>query len=172
MMEDGSFREDLYYRLRTHQIHIPPLRERKDDLPVLLDHFIKLSAKEIGKSAPTIPKNLIPLLEKYNFPGNIRELEALIFDAVSRTFSRTLSMDIFNDITAQKSGSNVTENNTESKRNKIELFCESNFPTIKEMNDLLINQALERTNGNQTLAAELLGLTRQALNKRIKRSGD
>ncbi len=169
MMEDGSFREDLYYRLRTHQIHIPPLKERKDDLPVLLDHFVKLSAKEIGKSSPAIPKNLIPLLEKYDFPGNIRELEALIFDAVSRTFSKTLSLEIFKDFVEHELGSIETDDNS---KNTIELFSGSDFPTIKEMNDLLIDQALERTNGNQTLAAKLLGLTRQALNKRIKRSVD
>ena len=75
LRDAGTFRKDLYYRLRIHHVHIPPLRERTEDLPLLLNHFLEKAAKMLGKKQPTPPKELITLLGAYHFPGNIRELE-------------------------------------------------------------------------------------------------
>ena len=90
-----NFRKDLYFRLQTHQVTIPPLRERMDDLPLLVAHFLEQAAHELGKKKPTIPKELLPLLSSYSFPGNIRELRSMLFDAVSLHRRGLLSMASF-----------------------------------------------------------------------------
>ncbi|MDG3087737.1 sigma-54 dependent transcriptional regulator [Vibrio hannami] len=97
-VEEGSFRKDLYFRLCTHQIEIPPLRERKGDIPLLFEHFLEKASVEMNKPTPAYPKQLPVLLSTYHFPGNIRELQALVLDAVSRHKSHTLSMDVFRNV--------------------------------------------------------------------------
>src|SRR5690606_23184903 len=89
--DNGSFRRDLYYRLQTHRVHIPPLRERREDLPLLVEHFLAAAAKDLGKKKPTAPRELIDLLNTFTFPGNVRELEALVFDAVAKHQGKVLS---------------------------------------------------------------------------------
>jgi len=83
-MDDGRFREDLFFRLRSHMVRVPPLRERLEDLPLLVECFVAEAAEELKRKPPTLPEELIPLLQNYTFPGNVRELRALIFEAVSR----------------------------------------------------------------------------------------
>ncbi len=75
MMEQGSFREDLYYRLNVVSVQLPPLRERKEDIPLLLDHFIKLVATKFGVEAKSLTSETIEYLQNYDWPGNIREME-------------------------------------------------------------------------------------------------
>ncbi len=94
-LQGGSFRKDLYYRLCTHRIKLPPLRARKEDVPLLLDYFIVQAAQELNKSVPSYPPELPFLLSNYTFPGNVRELKSMIYDAVSRHKSRLLSMEVF-----------------------------------------------------------------------------
>jgi two-component system nitrogen regulation response regulator GlnG len=91
----GRFRRDLYHRLSGHHIHVPPLRERRDDLPILLDHFLEKASRTLGKKKPTPPDKLIELLASYHFPGNVRELESMVHNAVSSHTSGELSMDAF-----------------------------------------------------------------------------
>ena len=91
----GRFRKDLYYRLCGHHIHILPLRERREDLPVLLDYFLEKAAVSLGKKKPTPPDELVKLLASYHFPGNVRELESMVYNAVSLHASGKLSMDAF-----------------------------------------------------------------------------
>jgi DNA-binding NtrC family response regulator len=79
----ARFRKDLYYRLCGHHIHILPLRERREDLPVLLGHFLEKAAVNLGKKKPTPPDELVKLLASYHFPGNVRELESMVYNAVS-----------------------------------------------------------------------------------------
>src|SRR5215470_19905632 len=88
----GTFRKDLYYRLRTHHLHLPPLRARTGDLPLLVHYFVDKAAGMLGKMAPTVPLALYQLLNTYSFPGNVRELEALIFDAVARQQGTPLAL--------------------------------------------------------------------------------
>jgi two-component system nitrogen regulation response regulator GlnG len=83
-LQAGTFRKDLYYRLRTHHLHVPPLRSRPGDVPLLLNHFVDKAVRELHKSPPRVPLALYQLLKTYVFPGNVRELEALVFDAVAR----------------------------------------------------------------------------------------
>lgn len=165
MISEGKFRKDLYYRLRAHQIHIPPLRERRDDIPVLLNHFLEEAASSMRKKKPTPPPELVTLMATYEFPGNIREMQAMVYDAVARHKAGVLSMESFRDIIGQErhAGESVAAEDNPS------YLTSERFPTLKEAEEGLIARALEMANGNQGIAANLLGITRQALNKRLTR---
>lgn len=167
MKESKSFRKDLYYRLQTHHIQIPPLRERKKDIPLLINYFIEKAAAQLQKPKPTPPKELYTLLSTYNFPGNIRELEGIIFDAVSVHSFGIMSLEQIKEKIFYKSRNRDLFSDTELGEELIS-FPES-LPTLKEIEDALINEALNRADGNQTIAAELLGISRRALNNRLSR---
>jgi DNA-binding NtrC family response regulator len=102
LQSSGKFRKDLYYRLCDHQIQIPPLRDRREDLAVLAEHFLEKASKTLKRKKPTPPEELITLLSTYHFPGNVRELESMVFDAVSSHKSGKLSLDIFKDHLSRK----------------------------------------------------------------------
>jgi DNA-binding NtrC family response regulator len=165
-----TFRKDLYYRLHTHHINLPPLRERKDDIPLLLDYFIRYSCKATGKKIPFYPKELATLLAAYHFPGNIRQLKSMVYDAVATHRTGTLSMNTFEkiihagqekDLLPETGGSGETD--TINPFSGIEVL-----PTFQEASDLLMAEALRRTNGNQSMAARFLGVSQPALSKRLK----
>ena len=165
----GGFRKDLLYRLQSHTIRIPPLRERMDDLPALLDHFFDKACKSLGKKRPSIPKELPTLLKSYSFPGNIRELEGMVVDAVVRHKSRILSLVSFR----QAMGSLIedglgTATATTDEGNPFEEA--QMLPTIRQATASLIEEALRRSEGNQEAAARMLGLSRSALSKRLNRN--
>lgn len=169
--ESGNFRKDLYYRLRTHQVQIPPLRERKDDIPLLLEHFLEEAAKEFGKKKPTYHPELITLLKGYTFPGNVRELKSMVFDAISSHKSRMLSGDSFKSIIVQERDTqSESDSSPESKENGASWASQlDQLPSIKDATDTLIKEALRRSNNNQRVAALALGISPQALNQRLKR---
>jgi DNA-binding NtrC family response regulator len=157
----GSFRRDLYYRLRTHHVHVPPLRERKEDIEPLLHHFLEEAAQALGKRKPSPPRELVQRLNAYSFPGNVRELRAMVFDAVSVHRDRMLSMDTFNKAIGQ----------AESEAVPLPVNPFSSFdrlPSFAEAAQFLVGEALKRSGGNQTLAARLLGISQPALSKRLK----
>lgn len=166
---EGSFRRDLYYRLCTHQIQIPPLRQRKEDLPLLLDHFLSQAAAELDKLVPAYPPELPLLLSNYHFPGNIRELRSLIFDAVSRHRSHLLSMEVFRQVIGQSEGSNL-DSISQASDSLASFNPEGPLPTLAQMDNLLVEEALRRADNNQSLAARLLGISQPALSKRLKKS--
>jgi DNA-binding NtrC family response regulator len=95
LLQIGSFRYDLYNHLKAHEIHIPPLRERKEDIPLLVDHFLGKAAVIAGIQKPAVPGELLPMLEKYHFPGNVGELKKMVNNAVSSSKSGFLSPDDF-----------------------------------------------------------------------------
>ncbi|SNB44957.1 sigma-54 dependent transcriptional regulator [Geobacter sp. DSM 9736] len=160
----GEFRNDLYYRLCAHQVRIPPLRERREDIPFLLDHFLAEAAMSFNKRKPTPPPELVTLLSLHPFPGNVRELQALVFDAVARHASGVLSMESFRSALGDERPLTAA---TPSEEDPLyNLF--GHFPTMREMEDHLIREAMKRANGNQGIAASLLGTTRQTLNRRLQ----
>ncbi|KDM93521.1 sigma-54-dependent transcriptional regulator [Photobacterium galatheae] len=162
----GEFRKDLYYRLKTHQVDIPPLRKRRQDIPLLLSHFLQEAADELGKTKPTIPKELPVLLANYAFPGNVRELRALAYDAMSQHRSRMLSMDVFRRVLDKHAVSADLPLPT-----GVSLFDpDLPLPSFQEMGDLLTQEAMRRAEGNQSLAAKLLGISQPALSKRLKKA--
>ncbi len=162
----GAFRRDLYYRLRTHQLRIPPLRERKGDIPLLLDHFLGEAAHTLGKKKPTPPRELAQLLVTYEFPGNIRELRGMVFDAVSVHRNRMLSMDSFVRALEWAQGESSPAQMSSPRSNPFAGFAE--LPTFGDAAGFLVMEALDRAGGNQTLAARLLGISQPALSKRLK----
>jgi two-component system nitrogen regulation response regulator GlnG len=167
-MQEGRFREDLFYRL-THRIDIPPLRERMEDLPLLLDHFVREAAAARGREQPAIPKELLPLLRTYAFPGNIRELKNMVDGALSRGDSSTLSVSHFKDYI--RTGSARPGGDAGAGSAAAEVTGGGEVRTLKETEQRLIEEALERTGGNQNLAARLLGLSPSALSRRLRKRG-
>jgi DNA-binding NtrC family response regulator len=168
LQESGKFRKDLYYRLCAHQVCIPPLRERLEDLPVLLDHFLEKASETMGKKKPTPPRELLTLLATYPFPGNIRELQSLVLDAVSNHKSGKLSMEPFKSYLRQKQTASDIDPKQVSQGEKLTVFFSEQLPTLKQTEQLLISEAMKRARHNQAIAAQWLGITRQALNKRLK----
>jgi DNA-binding NtrC family response regulator len=168
LQESGKFRMDLYYRLCVHHIHIPPLRERKEDLPILVDHYLGKAAETLDKKKPVPPNELISLLRTHNFPGNVRELQAIITNAVSAHKSGMLSLNVFKAyIQEQRSGHEGANRERDVGVQGAVAFPE-HLPTFKQMEEQLIAEAMKRANGNQAAAALSLGITRQALNRRLK----
>jgi transcriptional regulator with PAS, ATPase and Fis domain len=170
LLETGEFRKDLNYRLRTHRIYIPPLRERLDDIPLLVEHFLEEAARILKKNSPTPPPELFTLLKNYIFPGNIRELQSMIIDAVSRHKSGILSLQAFRShIERSQPDQTVATNpapDTAGQSPSI-VFPGPVLPTIKQATELLVREAMQRANGNQSIAAGMLGISQQALSKRL-----
>ncbi len=168
--DEGTFRKDLFYRLGTYHIHIPPLRERMDDLSFLIGFFLEEAANSLNKKKPTPPKELFTLLGTYSFPGNVRELRAMAFDAVSRHTSKMLSLDVFKSYIKRENSrplSRMMENND----NSLISFSEK-LPTIKQTTGLLVEEAMQRSRGNQSVAAQILGISQPALSKRLKKRSE
>lgn len=161
LQREGRFREDLHYRLRTHRITLPPLRERKEDLLPLCKHFGQTSAVSLDKKCPTFPTEMVPLLSTYSFPGNIRELQAMVFDAVARNSNGILPLtSIKEHIQRSRAEDPIAAG--------IPITFADPLPTLKEATQLLIKEAMERANKNQSIAATMLGISQQALSKRLK----
>ena len=153
LVEEKKFRLDLLHRLNTIHIHIPPLRDRKDDIEPLLNHFVTDFARKLNKPIPRIAKETITNLKSYSFPGNVRELKNMIERALILCKGEVLSPGDF-----------LTKNTvgTESQNEKIIFNLEEN-----EFN--IIRLALKARNYNQNKTAELLGITRDSLIRRMKK---
>lgn len=170
LKDTNVFRADLFYRLQSHQIIIPPLKRRKEDIPLLVDFFVNQAAQELNKKPPTIPKQLYTLLSNYNFPGNVRELGGLIYNALSMHIAGILSLEpIKQKIFSEGTNENEYLQKGQIKSDKV-LKLPDSLPSLKEMEEILISEALRRSDNNQTLASKLLGISRRALNNRIQRN--
>lgn len=154
IVSEGLFREDLLYRINTIQIELPPLRERGNDIFILAEFFLKKYAFKYNKQGLKINQQAHDKLLKYAWPGNIRELQHTIEKAVILSESNILKPD---DFYLRNSGSATSV---------------GAFATLEEMERKMISQALENNNGNFTAAAEQLGITRQTLYNRFKKTGD
>ena len=165
----GTFRQDLYYRLQGHHVHVPPLRDRlQTDLAALVDKFLTAAAKRRNKPRPTPPPELLPLLQTYDFPGNVRELESMIDDAVSRHEQGVLSLGSLRaHITGRSAGGKRVSGVIVAQAET--LVFPPRLPSLKEVTRALIDEALSRVSGNQSLAAQMLGISPQAMSQRLKR---
>ncbi|MCF6267556.1 MAG: sigma-54 dependent transcriptional regulator [Desulfuromusa sp.] len=163
----GSFRRDLHFRLCSHRVELPPLRDRPEDLDPLLAHFLVEAAESMEKKKPTVPPELLTLLSTYSFPGNVRELRAMVYDAVSIHSGGVLSMARFKS--AIDNNKQQIENvNDVTNHSSAKVQFTEELPTLKEVGKILINEAMQRSQGNQSIAARMLGVTPQALSKRLK----
>ncbi|MBF0186427.1 MAG: sigma-54-dependent Fis family transcriptional regulator [Magnetococcales bacterium] len=171
-MQESAFRTDLYYRLASHPITLPPLRDRQEDVHPLLLFFVEEAALSMEKPVPRIPDELPVLLMTYHFPGNVRELRAMVYNGVAQHQSgSTLSMESFREAIRQSRGSEETSLPEEGETHGAQtpsLAILGPFPTLKEADRFLIDEAMRRAEDNQGIAATLLGITRQSLNRRLK----
>ncbi len=163
--ETNKFRKDLFYRLISHHIQLPPLRDRLEDIPFLVDHFIKEACLLLKKKEPAVPGELTALLKTYNFPGNIRELQTIIFDAITLHKSGILSLKYFRDYfdKHRTKKSKMGENPGE----RISYY--GDFPTLKEVEDFFIGEAMKKADNNQTIAAQMLGVSQSTLSRRARK---
>jgi DNA-binding NtrC family response regulator len=169
LQESQHFRKDLFFRLRTHHMEIPPLRERREDIGPLLDHFLEEAAKQFDKTKPAYPKELIQLLTVHPFPGNVRELRAMVFDAVARHTSKVLSTEVFSKYIFPANQRPQTGQSSEKEKFYKDL---ETLPTLKAAAEVLIDEALHRAGSNQKIAAAMLGITPPALSKRLKQRAE
>ncbi len=168
LQKSGRYRKDLYYRLCTHHIHVPPLRERLDDLPLLVDYFLEETSRLLNRKKPAVPKELLILLSTYQFPGNVRELQSMIYDAVSSHGSGKLSLNAFKSyMNKENEPVKGISQEVPADENSSVSFPER-LPTIRKLAEQLVIEAIRRTQGNQSIAARLLGISQQALSKRLK----
>ena len=163
-----TFRNDLYFRLCSHQVMIPPLRERGEDIPLLLDFFLNAAAQIFRKTTPGYPRELVTLLSSYDFPGNVREMKSMVFDAVARHVSGVLSMERFREVIGSRPVPACHDSLLSRRLDDWLLEAGGRFPKVREVEELLIDEAMKIAKGNQGIAASLLGFTRQTLNKRLK----
>jgi DNA-binding NtrC family response regulator len=158
-LEQHTFREDLYYRLNVVPIDIPPLRDHKEDIPELVDHFIARFASESGKAIHDITPAARQLLSSFHWPGNVRELENIIERAVALSSGSVLDVaDIHLDIVPPATSAAASP------------FLPEGM-TLEQWEDEMIREALRRANGNKSQAARLLGLSRNALRYRLSKIG-
>lgn len=149
MVKNGTFREDLFFRLNVFPIHLPPLRERKDELPLLVDFFIQKYAKSFGKIIKGCSASFLSKLERYSFPGNIRELENIIERSIILTTGEKLSEESLPNL------------NSNIKNGILSL-------DVRENERKLIIKALEESKGNKSNAAKVLGISRKTLYDKIR----
>lgn len=164
LRENGALRNDLYFQLGTHHIQVPPLRERLDDLKLLFEHFLEQICREMGKEKPKPSLELMSLLHAYPFPENIRELKAMIHEAIHFHNSGELTEDIFR----KRMGANQAQPTKPENSEKLNVSFGPKLPEMNEMKQILIDEALRRTGGNKSRAANMLGISRQAIILREK----
>jgi len=156
-VKSGAFREDLFYRLKVVTMSLPPLRERKEDLPALIDHFMERFARENGKTIEGITAEAQDLLLKYDYPGNVRELVNIMERAVVIARDNYITVndlpfknDSFTDVSGKKSQGSLRE-------------------SLEELEKHLISEAMDKAADNQTRAAETLGMSERMLRYKLKK---
>lgn len=166
LIAEGEFRRDLFFRLQVHTIKIPPLRERRDDIPLLVDHFLKKACEELKRPFVKVPLKIFELFDQCSFLGNIRELEMLIYDALIHTQGDVLELEHLSEHIETES---LQKDMSDFESNNDHFTSLEELPTIKKLTENLIDEALKRTQNNQKKASTILGISRQALNKRLLR---
>lgn len=168
-LADGLFRNDLFFRLSAHEIAIPPLRKRIEDIPALAGFFLEELARERGVPKPDIPDAWIQQIQQYEFPGNARELRSMMIDLLTQTENAVLIppdkpmpfLAKMRFLTEQQQTQDVSANTVFSQLH--------NLPTIKEVTHALIKEAMIRADSHQGAAAKILGISQQALSKRLSK---
>jgi DNA-binding NtrC family response regulator len=156
LVKDGDFREDLFFRLRVIEITIPPLRERKGDIPLLAKHLLKASAQRLGKDVNTIPDDVMAELLAYPWPGNVRELENSITRAVVMAKGAALTMDCI-------------ELGVKEDLEEVPLGADDG--TLDAVEAAHIQRVLTSAGGNKSAAARILGISRPRLDRMIEKHG-
>jgi DNA-binding NtrC family response regulator len=158
-VKKGTFRDDLFYRLNVVPIHLPPLRERREDIPLLIEHFIATFSTEYKVEPKKISADALDKLVSYAWPGNIRELQ----NVIERVFALSQSTEItLADLPGVIAGFEVKQVDFEEM---------AQLPTLEDMERSLIHAALRRSGGNKNEAARILAIDRQRLYRKIEKYG-
>lgn len=157
-IKSGQFRQDLYFRLNVVSLHIPPLSERKDDIPILAQYFLKKYSTLMKKDVTEISQDVIALLMNYDFPGNVREIENIIERGVALSNSNTIEIAHLPE--------DLKELSIKTFRKK-----EGGIPSLEEQEMEYIHWVLREAGGNKTLAAQILGIDRVSLWRKLKKYG-
>ncbi|MEW6163143.1 MAG: sigma-54 dependent transcriptional regulator [Nitrospirota bacterium] len=157
-VKDGHFRQDLYFRLNVVSLHIPPLSEREDDIPLLSYYFLKKYTTLMKKDITEISEDIINLLMNYDFPGNVRELENIIERGVALSNGKTIEVAHLPE--------DLKELSIKTFRKK-----DGKIPSLEEQEKSYINWVLKEVGGNKTIAAEILGIDRVSLWRKLKKYG-
>lgn len=167
-VNNQRFREDLYYRLNVIQLKLPPLRHRKDDIPLLSEHFLRKYAEETGKDIRRISKKAMDYLLNYDFYGNVRELENII--------ERSVALEMSEEIQAESLPGNVLhpqanreEFNPQEAKTQLELGSVALDALMESFEKDLLLRALDRVRGSRTKAAKLLGISSRSMRYRLKK---
>lgn len=170
LVQDGDFRQDLYYRINVIELHVPALRERRQDIPLLITHFLERSAKNSGLNVPNLSEPARELLFKYSFPGNVRELENILERAM--TLCETGQIEK-NDLLIPEILNESIEINEITPSNNIPVPVSEVAldPFLNSIQKETILKALEHTHWNRTAAARLLGISFRTLRYRLKKFG-
>ena len=154
-IKQGAFREDLYYRLSVVPLRLPPLRNRKEDIPLLINHFIKKHSKKIKRPAPDISPEAMDILIEHNWPGNVRELE--------HTIERILILEDSDIIRTRDLPSFISQ-----RQGEFQMFSEDVL-SLQELEKKYIRFVLKKTKGKKTETANILGINRKTLSLKIKK---
>lgn len=166
LQENGQFRRDLFYRLRGHLLHVPPLRDRREDIIPLISHFIQEAEISFGQKFSSNPTELADYLWQYPFPGNVRELQSIILDAAGTCTDGLLTTTHIERLLTQSYDYQPESQQTAMPAASVTFG--NTLPTLKEVRAALIDEALARANNNQSGAAQLIGVTRQAISKYLR----
>ncbi len=157
LVEEGKFREDLYYRLNVINIHIPPLRERKEDIPVLVDYFLGELNQKLGKGIKGVEKEVLSLFKRLPWKGNVRELKNVMERAYIQAPGDTIKLQ------------DLPPEYLEEEK---ELAAQVKIPSsLEELEKKYIMETLKYASGNCSLAARLLGISRRSLYRKLKKYG-
>jgi two-component system response regulator HydG len=155
MVKNGEFRQDLLYRINTVELHLPPLRERQEDIPLLAEHFLSMYCKKYRKITKTFSANTLKRLEKYSWPGNVRELQHAIERAVIMTDNSNLTPEDFFFLSGNPQAEDINVENY----------------NLESVEKSVIQKAINKHSGNISKAAKELGLTRASLYRRLEKHG-
>jgi DNA-binding NtrC family response regulator len=180
-VRQGRFRQDLYYRLNVVPVHLPPLRERREDIPMLVDHFLEKYNRENGKHVTKISREVLDHLLAYSWPGNVRELENCIEHAVVMSPGNTLSIGLLSIEVLTDASVRMPRQGSEGVEGELQMLLDRHYKTAEDaagareglhgmIERLIISQALAEGMSQRTLAAKL-GLSRTTLRKRLQEYG-
>ena len=162
-VQEGRLRQDLYFRLNVVGLQVPPLRERRGDIPLLAAHFLAKCARRMNKSVSEIAPEAFEAMLNHDFPGNVRELENLIERGVALASGKAITLDLLPPALIKGDSSSGNASPTDAAGNLL---------TLAENERRHVLQALERTGGNRALAAQLLGIDRVSLWRKLRRYED
>jgi two-component system nitrogen regulation response regulator GlnG len=186
LVKQGRFREDLYYRLNVFTIRLPPLRERGEDVPLLVQHYVRRFSREFGNEAPPVPPDTVALLSRFPWPGNVRELQNVLKQALLQAAGAVLAPDFLpthlvreNQEPAAPAATPATDDNALAYP-PLHQFIEQQLragsenlydEALRRLERLLLTRVLQHTGGNQVQAAKILGITRGSLRTKIRDHG-